>query len=61
MRGRAGRPQKYSPVSREGIGTSTVVRGKGVGWRGAGGQRETGTTNIDEEKIVLTDIVGIKD
>ena len=30
-RGQAGRPQKYSPVGREGIGTSTVVRGKGEG------------------------------
>ena len=28
-RGRAGRPRKYSPVGREGIGTSTVVQGKG--------------------------------
>ena len=34
-RGRAGRPRKYSPVGREGIGTSTVVRGKGEGGRGA--------------------------
>ena len=30
-----GRPQKYSPVGREGIGTSTVVRGKGEGGGGA--------------------------
>ena len=34
-RGRAGRPRKYSPVGREGIGTSTVVRGKGGGGGGA--------------------------
>ena len=26
--GRAGGPRKYPPVGREGIGTSTVVRGK---------------------------------
>ena len=30
-RGRAGRSRKYSHVGREGIGTSTVVRGKGEG------------------------------
>ena len=30
--GRAGQPQKYAPVSREGTGTSAVVRGKGGGW-----------------------------
>ena len=31
--GRAGRPRKYSPVSMEGLSTSTVVRGKGKGRR----------------------------
>ena len=45
--GRAGRPRKHSSVSRECIGTSTVVRGKGEG--GRGGHTETGTTIIDED------------
>ena len=47
--GRAGRPRKYSPVGREGIGTSTVVRGKGEGGRG---RRETGTTEIGGQSSV---------
>ena len=34
--GRAGGPRKYPPVGREGIGTSTVVRGK---CKGEGGQK----------------------
>ena len=38
-RGRAGQPQKYSPVGREGIGISTVVRGKGEEGGGGGRQR----------------------
>ena len=42
--GELGRPRKYSPVGREGIGTRKVVRGKGGG--GGGGRRETGTAEI---------------
>ena len=30
-----GQPRKYSPAGREGIGTSTVVQGKGEGGGGA--------------------------
>ena len=45
-RGRAGRPQKYYPVGREGIGTSTVVRGKG----GGGVRRETGPTKTTRDQ-----------
>ena len=39
-RGRAEWPRKYSPVGREGIETSTVVRGKGEGGGGAEEIRE---------------------
>ena len=43
-RGPAGRPRNYSPVGREGSGTSTVVRGKG---EGEGGQTETSNKMIE--------------
>ena len=54
----AGRPRKYSPVSSGGIGTSTVIRGRG---EGGGGERETGTTNINEGSRVSTKVVRLKD
>ena len=53
-RGRAaGRPRKYSPVGREGIGTSTVVRGKGEGGGGEerDGHHETERTKSSERIV----------
>ena len=53
--GRAGRPRKYSPVSREGIGTSTVVLGKGE--RGGGSDRDRNQDHRGESrasKILLS-------
>ena len=49
-RGRAGRPRKYPPVGREGIGTRTVVRGK-CKWEGGqkrDGHHEAQTTRNSE-------------
>ena len=37
--GRAGRPRKIPAICREGVGTNTVVQGKGEGW--GGGKKET--------------------
>ena len=49
----------YSSIRREGIGTCTVVQGKG----GGGSDRETGTTSIDEGPRASTkvSIVGLKE
>ena len=38
--GQSGRPRKSPPVHREGVGTRTVVQGKGVGVGEADGQDE---------------------
>ena len=50
--GRAERPRKYSPVTRENRGTSTVVRGK---WEGGGGGRKERRAPQDSRENLSVD------